>query len=137
MGSAQRTESCGWPRSFNMPSISTVEKFVALVEAGHGIEALEQFYGEDASMQENGGVPRVGKEALLAFERAAQAAVTGLRSTCIRPVLVSGDIAVIRWVFEYTNKAGKAMRFEELAYQRWDGDLIDQEQFFYDPAQFR
>ena len=33
-----------------MPSISTVEKFVALVEAGQGIEALEQFYGENASM---------------------------------------------------------------------------------------
>jgi hypothetical protein len=25
---------------------------------------------------------------------------------------------------------------EELAYQRWQGDRIAQEQFFYDPAQF-
>jgi hypothetical protein len=25
---------------------------------------------------------------------------------------------------------------EELAYQRWDGERIAQEQFFYDPAQF-
>jgi hypothetical protein len=119
-----------------MPSLSIVEQFVALVEAGQGIEALEQFYAENASMQENGGVPRVGKEALLQFERAAQAAVTGLKSVCVRPVLVSGDTVVIRWVFEYA-KAGKPVRFEELAYQRWVGNLIVQEQFFYDPAQFK
>ena len=27
-------------------------------------------------------------------------------------------------------------RIEELAYQRWDGEKIAQEQFFYDPKQF-
>jgi hypothetical protein len=27
------------------------------------------------------------------------------------------------------------MRMEELAYQRWDGERIAQETFFYDPAQ--
>jgi hypothetical protein len=29
------------------------------------------------------------------------------------------------------------MRFEELAYQRWEGNLMVEEQFFYDPAQFK
>lgn len=28
-------------------------------------------------------------------------------------------------------------RIEELAYQRWEGERIAQEQFFYDPTQFR
>jgi len=27
-------------------------------------------------------------------------------------------------------------RIEELAYQRWEGEKIVQEQFFYDPKQF-
>ncbi len=120
-----------------MPSLNTVERFVAMVEAGQGVEALEQFYSEHASMQENESAPRIGKEALLKFERAAQASATNLKSTCIRPVLLSGNVAVIRWVFEYTTKTGKAVRFEELAYQRWENELIVQEQFFYDPAQFK
>lgn len=120
-----------------MPSPTTLETFVALVEAGQGVEALQQFYADHASMQENGAPPRVGKPALLAFERAAQASFTELRSTCIRPVLVSGDVAVIRWVFEYTAPSGRRVRFEELAYQRWEDELIVQEQFFYDPAQFQ
>jgi hypothetical protein len=29
------------------------------------------------------------------------------------------------------------VRFEELAYQRWEGEQIVQEQFFYDPVQFK
>ena len=120
-----------------MPSIETVDRFVSLVEAGHGVAAIEQFYAEHASMQENCAAPRVGKAALLAFEHAAQASVSQLLSSCVRPVLIAGDVVVIRWVFSYTTRSGQAVRFEELAHQQWEGDRIVQERFFYDPAQFK
>jgi hypothetical protein len=48
---------------------------------------------------------------------------------------VSGDNVVIRWVFEFEWLKGGRMRMEELAYQRWEGEKIAEEQFFYDPAQ--
>lgn len=107
-----------------------------MVEAGHGVEAMIAFYDENASMQENDEAPRVGKAALLAHERDAQALVTNLKATCVRPVFVSGDRAVVRWIFQYTLKAKHEVRIEELAYQRWQGDLIVEERFFYDPGQF-
>jgi hypothetical protein len=119
-----------------MPSVDTVEAFVSMVEAGQGVKALEKFYAEHASMQENNAEPRVGKAALLTYERAAQDAVTSLRASCIRPVLIAGDIAVVRWVFEYASNSGP-VRFEELAYQRWDSEQIIDEKFFYDPGQFK
>ena len=46
------------------------------------------------------GPSGVGKDALLKYEEAAQASDTDLKSRCIRPILVAGDVAVIRWVFE-------------------------------------
>ena len=58
-----------------------------------------------------------------------------VRSTCVRPVLANGDHVVVRWVFEFDWLDGTATRMEELAWQRWEGDRIAQEQFFYDPAQ--
>lgn len=119
-----------------MPTHSTVERFVSLVESGQGVEALVQFYAEHASMRENFSPPRIGKEALVRFEHAAQASVRDLVSRCIRPILIAGDTVVIRWLFEYVSAAGRAVRFEELAYQRWEGELIAEEQFFYDPGQF-
>ena len=51
-------------------------------------------------------------------------------------MLVNGDIVVIRWIFEFEWLDGSTMRLEELAYQRWEGERIAQEQFFYDPSQF-
>ena len=42
---------------------------------------------------------------------------------------------MIKWVFEMTLADGTTRRLEELALQRWQGDRIVAEQFFYDPAQ--
>jgi ketosteroid isomerase-like protein len=120
-----------------MPSVETIESFIALVEDGQTMEAMVRFYAEDASMQENEAPPRVGKTALLKHEERALESVARLKATCQRPVLVSGDFAVIRWVFEIQDKKGKTVRFEELAHQRWKGNLLVEEKFFYDPAQLK
>ena len=100
------------------------------------VEAIEEFYAADASMQENMAPPRVGRDTLVAHEAAALARALSVQSTCVRPVFVHGDQVVVRWIFEFTWKNGTSGRIEELAYQRWEGELIAQEQFFYDPGQF-
>jgi ketosteroid isomerase-like protein len=119
-----------------MPTTDTLERFIARVESNAHVEAIQEFYTEDASMQENMAPPRVGRDALAARESATLARAASLRSTCVRPVFVNGDHVVIRWIFEFAWKDGSASRMEELAYQRWDGERIAREQFFYDPAQF-
>jgi len=119
-----------------MPSQATLEKFIARVVSNAHVEAIQEFYAENASMQENLAPPRVGRDTLVAHEAAALARAQSVRSECVRPVFVNGDHVVIRWVFEFTWKDGSTGRIEELAYQRWDGEKIAQEQFFYDPKQF-
>ncbi len=118
-----------------MPTTDTLERFIARVQSNAHVEAIQEFYAEDASMQENMAAPRVGRDALVAREAATLARAASVQSTCVRPVFVSGDFVVIRWVFEFTWKDGSTSRIEELAYQRWDGERIAQEQFFYDPVQ--
>ena len=118
-----------------MPSPETLERFIARVEENAHVEAIQEFYTETASMRENHGAARIGRDTLVASERAALAKAKSVSSKCVRPVLVNGNIVVIRWVFRFEWKDGKATRMEELAYQRWDGERIVEEQFFYDPAQ--
>jgi hypothetical protein len=119
-----------------MPSHETLERFIARVESNAHVEAIEEFYTEDASMRENMNVPRVGRDALAASERAVLARMRSVQSRCVRPVFVEGDRVVVRWVFRFEGLDGRVREIEELAYQRWEGDRIAQEQFFYDPAQF-
>ena len=88
-------------------------------------------------MQENEQAPRVGREALLANERNVLGAFEKVQGRCVRPAIVSGDTAVIHWVFEFTTRDGRSIRLDELALQRWSGDRIAEERFFYDPVQLQ
>jgi hypothetical protein len=118
-----------------MPDAATLERFIAVVESNAHVDAIEAFYTPRASMQENQSAPRVGRDLLVANERRVLAKAKKVRSECIRPVFVSGDRVVIRWVFEFEWLDGTVTRMEELAYQRWEDERIVEEQFFYDPAQ--
>jgi hypothetical protein len=118
-----------------MPTAKTLERFIALVEQNAHVEAVEGFYTANASMQENQSVPRVGRDSHVANERRVLSKTKSLESRCVRPVFVSGDKVVIRWVFRFEWLDGTITQMEELAYQRWEGQRIAEETFFYDPAQ--
>jgi len=120
-----------------MPSAERLEAFIAAVESGAHAKAIEDFYTEDATMRENQAEPRRGRGTLVAHEQAVLDRTESVDSTCVRPVLVNGDHVVIRWIFDFRFRNGRTMRMEELAWQRWQGDRIAEEEFFYDPAQQR
>lgn len=117
-----------------MPSIASLETFIALIEAGNSLQALQQFYADDACMQENSQPPRVGLPALLAFEEKALASV---EKVWVRPgsgFFVNGEQSVIHWVIEITYRDGRRACLDELAHQTWRGEKIVFERFYYDPA---
>jgi hypothetical protein len=120
-----------------MPTHATLEAFIATVEAGRFVEAIERFYDDAATMQENHRPPRVGKAALIANERKVIEGTRSVKARCLRPVFVHGDEVVVRWAFEFEDRVGVIARIDELALQLWQGEQIVQEKFFYDPAQMK
>jgi hypothetical protein len=118
-----------------MPSRDTVEAFVALVESGDYVGAIERFYAGDASMQENNDAPRVGRATLLAGERQVMAAFKSIKAKKIGPAVIDGDRVGIRWSFAFTPFDGPTRMLEEIAWQHWQGEQIVGEKFFYDPKQ--
>jgi hypothetical protein len=120
-----------------MPSRATVEVLIALVEEGKYDLAIEHFYTEDARMQENLDAPRVGRATLVEGERKVMARFKEIRAKAVGPAFIEGDHAVIHWQFEFVSKDGSTRKLDELAYQRWRGELVAEERFYYDPAQMR
>jgi ketosteroid isomerase-like protein len=116
-----------------MPSRERLNEFIAVVESGDHAEAIERYYAEDASMQENAAPPRVGRDVLVAHERAVLARMSNVYSKAMSSV-VEGDQVAIHWVFELTDRTGKVHRFDEVSLQQWRGDKIRCERFFYDPS---
>ena len=120
-----------------MPTRERVQAFVALVEQAQYVEALEQFYHPRASMQDNQQAPRLGRERLIADERATMARFATMKTDPVTDMLLDGDKVVIRWKFTFTPAEGAPLIMEEIALQRWEGDRIAEERFFYDPRQTR
>jgi ketosteroid isomerase-like protein len=118
-----------------MPSRERVAALIQRVEAGRFVEALQEFYADDATMQENGSAPRVGLSKLVEHERGVMAAFKEIRTRPVKTWLVDGDHVIINWVFEFTRPDGSNFRMDELALQRWRGDRVVEERFYYDPAQ--
>ena len=118
-----------------MPSTETVNRFVARVEANAHVEAVQDFYTENSSVRENQAEPRIGREAHIENERRFLSRLKSLTSKCVHPVFLSGDFVVIRWNFTFELHDGTVVVMDELTYQRWEGERIAEETFFYDPAQ--
>jgi ketosteroid isomerase-like protein len=116
-----------------MPSRALLDEFIAAVEAGDHAGAIERYYTEDSSMQENASPPRVGRDGLVAHERGVLACMAHVYSKAMSSV-VEGDQVAIHWIFELTDKSGKVLWVDEVALQQWRGDKIFRERFFYDPS---
>jgi len=120
-----------------MPKPETVRAFIARVEAGGYVEAIEEFYAPEASMQENLDAPRLGRDRLVAGEKAVLAAHKEARALPGSTFLIEGDRVAINWVFEFVRLDGTRLRLDEIAWQRWSGEKIVEERFYYDPAQVK
>ena len=118
-----------------MPTHERVQAFVAMVEAGKYVEAIRAFYTDDATMQENLGDIRAGRDALAAHEETVLKTVKSITTRPGSTYAIDGDRVIVRWVFDIVMRDGKGSTLDELAYQTWRGNRIAEERFYYDPAQ--
>jgi hypothetical protein len=116
-----------------MPSRTRLDEFIAVVESGDHAGAIERYYTEDSSMQENASPPRVGRDVLVGHERGVLARMSHVYSKAVASV-VEGNHVAIHWIFELTDKSGVVRRIDEVSLQEWRGDKIFRERFFYDPS---
>ena len=119
---------------FITPSVETLNRFVARVEAKAHVEAVEEFYAEH-SVRENQTEPRAGRDLHIANEHRFLSRPNSLTSKRVRPIFVNGNLVVIRWNFTFELHDGTLVVMDELTYQRWEGERIAEETFFFDPAQ--
>jgi ketosteroid isomerase-like protein len=118
-----------------MPTRERVQAFVDMVERGEYVEAIHQFYTDDATMQENLGEVRTGRQALAEYEDETLKRVTSITTRPGSTFAIDGDRVIVHWVFDIVQGDGKTFTLDELAYQTWRGDRIASERFYYDPAQ--
>jgi ketosteroid isomerase-like protein len=119
-----------------VPSRERVLEFIERVVSDDHVSAIEDFYTKDASMQENGHPPRVGRDLFVAHEQKALARVAEMRTLPVDHFAIDGDTVFLHWIFDMVAKDGSIRRLDEISMQQWRGDRIVRERFYYDPAVF-
>ena len=116
-----------------MPTRDQVATLVRYVEASRILDAIDELYADDVSMQDNLNPPVVGRAANRERERAFFGGIIVHQNRALS-VAVDGDQAVIHWLFEFTGGDGKRYRLDQLAHQDWKDGRIVKERFYYDSA---
>ena len=92
---------------------------ITMAEQGKFLEAIQEFYAEDATMQENNQPPRVGLAALLENERRALASLQEIRVNRADSFIVDRASA-INWVYLFID--ARAPRFGGMKWHiKFDG----------------
>lgn len=108
-----------------------VEHLNQMILEGKILDAFEKFYAEEVVMQDNDYPARVGKEINRSYEEAFVNGLTEFRGAKVLNTLLSDDLAVTEWFFDYTHKDYGTRTYRQLAVQRWKDGKIVEEKFYY------
>ncbi len=108
-----------------------VEQLNQMILEGKILDAFEKFYAEEVVMQDNDYPARVGKEINRSYEEAFVNGLTEFRGAKVLNTLLSDDLAVTEWFFDYTHKDYGTRTYRQLAVQRWKDGKIVEEKFYY------
>ena len=103
-----------------------------MILQGQILEAFEKFYAENVTMQENEDQPTVGKAQNRINEEAFVNNITEFRHAAVKNVIVSDDITVVEWEFDFTHAEWGVRNYNQVAVQRWndEGQIVG-EKFYY------
>jgi SnoaL-like domain len=103
-----------------------------MILEGSILDAFEKYYANDVTMQENENPPTLGKANNRANEEAFVNGITEFRSAVVKNVIVSNNITVVEWDFDFTHKDWGTRTYTQVSVQRWndEGQIIN-EKFNY------
>lgn len=108
-----------------------VDDLNQMILDGKILEAFDKYYADDVVMQDNNYPLREGKVVNRTYEEAFVNGMSEFRGAKVKNTLLSDDLAVIEWWFDYTHKDYGVRNYTQLAVQRWKGGKIVEEKFYY------
>lgn len=100
---------------------------------GKLLDAFEKYYHRDVTMVEASGEVRKGKEANRKFQQDFLGMIKDVNASGVNAITSDekqGITMVEAWM-DVTMKDGNRNKMEEVAVQKWEGDKIIYERFYY------
>lgn len=110
---------------------TNVDQLNQMILEGKILDAFDKFYAEEVVMQDNNYPAREGKDLNRQYEEAFVGGLTEFRGAKVVNTMISDDLAVTEWWFDYTHKDYGVRNYTQLAVQRWKNGQIVEEKFYY------
>ncbi len=109
-----------------------VKAFSQLVINGETVKAMEQYYAESITMQENEDEPRKGKDTCIDHERTMLKKTRSVAAKLLNQAVdeVKG-IVFSEWEYLFISHTGTTLKLTEISIQQWSEGLITKEKFYY------
>jgi ketosteroid isomerase-like protein len=116
-----------------MNHIEDAKRIYDMVAKGKLLDAFDKYYHKDVVMVEATGEERKGKEANRKFQNDFLAGIKEVHGSGVKNVTANDkdDITMVESWMDVTMKDGQRSMMEEVAVQKWEGDKIIHERFYY------
>ena len=116
-----------------MSYYSKAKNIYDMMAEGKMLDAFEKYYHTDVLMVEADGKTRKGKEANRKFQSEFLNSVKQVHGSGVNTITSDekNGITVVESWMDVTTKDGKRNKMEEVAVQKWKGDQIIHERFYY------
>ena len=107
-----------------------------MANSGQAMEAFEKFYHQDSSMIEATGEVRKGKDSNREFEKNFYGSIKEVHGGGVLGITSDEEngITMVEAWMDVSFQDGSRMKMEEIARQKWQGEQIIEERFYYNPG---
>ncbi len=105
---------------------------IGYIKQGRILDAMQEFYAKDVTMQENANPPTVGLDQNIERERQFLQGVKEWKGSDFRAVAIGDDVTFYEGTFDFVATDGTPVHLEQVAVAHWRDGKIIHERFYYD-----
>ena len=114
-----------------IPLQDRLEDLFAYIRQGRILDAINEFYAEEAVMQENSQPPTVGREANLEREKQFLITVKVWQRFEVTAKGIGDDVTFYETVMEWVTTDGTPVHVEQVVVAKWQDGKIIHERFYH------
>jgi len=111
--------------------VNELNQFMA---TGRIIDAMNEFYDPNVTMQENAKAPTVGLAANIEREKQFLSFVKDWKGYAVKSLAVGDEVSFIESTIDFISIEDQPVHMEQVSVARWKNGRIVSERFYYDSA---
>lgn len=115
------------------PLQDRLEDLFSYIREGRILDAINEFYAEDAAMQENSLPPIVGREANLEREKQFLSTVKEWKGFDVIAKSVGKDVTFYETIMDWVTTDDTPVHVEQVVVAKWRDGKITHERFYHNP----